>query len=225
MQFDAILFDCDGVLVDSEPLTHGVLVQMLGEAGWHLTLEQCMARFLGKAVRDERAAIEAHTGRPLTEAWMAAFYARRNQALHQHLQPIAGAALAVATLHQRLHGQIACVSGADRAKVELQLAKVDLLGFFDGRIFSGQEMPRTKPAPDVYLAAAAALGVAPARCAVVEDSVTGARAGLDAGAVVFGYAPGGPGHSSAEALRTLGVAQVFTDMAELPALLGAGRRL
>ena len=217
--FDAILFDCDGVLVDSEPLTHGVLVDMLGEAGWHLTMEQCMARFLGKAVRDERVAIEAHTGQPLTEAWMAAFYERRNQALAAHLQPIAGAAAAVAALHQRLDGRIACASGADRAKVNLQLRKVGMLDFFAGRIFSGQEMPRTKPAPDVYLAAAAALGVAPQRCVVVEDSVTGARAGLDAGAVVWGYGPGGPGHSSAEALRALGAVRVFGDMAQLPQLL------
>ena len=221
MNLDAILFDCDGVLVDSEPLTHGVLVEMLGEAGWSLSLEQCMARFLGKAVRDERAAIEAHTGQPLTEAWMAEFYERRNRALAAHLQPIGGAAAAVAALHQRLDGRIACVSGADRAKVELQLNKVGLMAFFDGRIFSGQEMARTKPAPDVYLAAAAALGVDPRRCAVVDDSVTGARAGLDAGAVVWGYAPGGPGHSSAQALRALGAVQVFGDMAQLPQLLGA----
>ena len=221
MNFDAILFDCDGVLVDSEPLTHGVLIELFGEAGWHLTLEQCMARFVGKAVRDERVAIEAHTGQPLTEAWMAEFYARRNRALSAHLQPIAGAASAVAALHQRLDGRIACASGADRAKVELQLRKVGMLEFFDGRIFSGQEMPRTKPAPDVYLAAAAVLGVEPRRCVVVEDTVTGARAGLDAGAVVWGYAPGGPGHSSAEALRALGAVRVFSDMAQLPQLLGA----
>lgn len=221
MDFDAILFDCDGVLVDSEPLTHGVLVDMLGEAGWSLTLEQCMARFLGKAVRDERAAIEAHTGQPLTEAWMAVFYARRNQALAAHLQPIGGAVSAVAALHQQLDGRIACASGADRAKVELQLRKVGMMEFFEGNIFSGQEMARTKPAPDVYLAAAKALGVDPRRCVVVEDSVAGARAGLDAGAVVWGYAPGGPGHSSAQALRALGVVQVFSDMAQLPELLCA----
>ena len=221
MKFEAVLFDCDGVLVDSEPLTHGVLHAMLGEAGWALTLQECMERFVGKAVRDERAAIEKHTGQPLTEAWMAVFYARRNQALEQHLQIIDGAHQAVSALHAQLDGRIACASGADRAKVELQLAKVDLLAFFDGRIFSGQEMPRTKPAPDVYLAAAAALGVAPQRCAVIEDTVTGARAGIDAGATVFGYAPGGPGHSSAEALRAAGVVQVFSDMAELPRLLAA----
>ncbi|WP_027995488.1 HAD family hydrolase [Simplicispira psychrophila] len=219
MKFDAVLFDCDGVLVDSELLTQGVLHAMLGEAGWVMSMQDCLARFLGKAVRDERAAIEFHTGRPLTEDWMAVFYARRNQALQQHLQIIDGAHTAVSTLHVQLDGRIACASGADRAKVTLQLAKVGLLPFFDGRIFSGQELARTKPAPDVYLAAAAALGITPQRCAVVEDSVTGVRAGLDAGAIVFGYAPGGPGHSSAEALRAAGVVQVFSDMAELPALL------
>lgn len=219
MKFDAVLFDCDGVLVDSELLTLGALHALLGEAGWAMTMEDCCARFLGKAVRSERAAIELHTGQPLTEDWMVVFYERRNQALQQHLQIIDGAHLAVSALHAQLQGRIACASGADRAKVELQLAKVGLMPFFDGRIFSGQELKRTKPAPDVYLAAAAALGVAPQRCAVVEDSVTGVRAGLDAGASVFGYAPGGLGHSSADALRAAGVVQVFSDMAQLPALL------
>ena len=219
MKFDAILFDCDGVLVDSELLTHGVLHAMLGEAGWTMSMEACLARFLGKAVRSERAAIEHHTGQPLTDEWMAAFYARRNQALEQHLQIIDGAQFAVSTLHAQAGGRIACASGADRAKVELQLHKVGLMEFFDGRVFSGQEVARTKPAPDVYLAAAAALGIAPERCAVVEDSVTGVRSGLDAGATVFGYAPGGAGHSSARDLLAAGVAQVFSDMAELPALL------
>lgn len=219
MKFDAILFDCDGVLVDSELLTHGVLHTMLDEAGWTMTMDECLARFLGKAVRSERAAIEHHTGQPLTDEWMAAFYERRNQALQQHLQIIDGAQFAVSTLHTQAGGRIACASGADRAKVELQLRKVGLLEFFDGRVFSGQEVARTKPAPDVYLAAAAALGTAPERCAVVEDSVTGVRSGLDAGATVFGYAPGGAGHSSAEALLAAGVVQVFADMAQLPALL------
>ena len=221
MKFDAVLFDCDGVLVDSELLTLGALHTMLGEAGWVMTLEACLARFLGKAVRSERAAIEHHTGQPLTDAWMAAFYARRDQALRQHLQIIDGAHTAVSTLHAQLDGRIACAAGADRATVELQLTKVGLVPFFDGRIFSGHELPRTKPAPDVYLAAAAALGIAPERCAVVEDSVTGVRSGIDAGATVFGYAPGGPGHSSAEDLLAAGVVQVFGDMAALPALLAA----
>jgi HAD superfamily hydrolase (TIGR01509 family) len=84
-------------------------------------------------------------------------------------------------------GRLACASGADRAKVELQLTKVGLDHLFAGKIFSGMETPRSKPAPDVYLAAAAALGVDPARAAVVEDTATGVRAGVAAGATVFGY--------------------------------------
>ena len=84
-RFDAVLFDCDGVLVDSEPITNGVLRDMLEEAGWPLTPAECMHIFLGKAVKDERARIEAHTGRPLTEAWLAAFRARRDQPFFLYL--------------------------------------------------------------------------------------------------------------------------------------------
>ena len=105
---------------------------------------------------------------------------------------------------RRLGGRIACASGADRHKVELQLDKIGLLDCFAGRIFSGHETPRSKPAPDVYLAAASALGVNPARCAVVEDTVTGAMAGVAAGATVFGYSPTDLGHSGPDALRAVG---------------------
>lgn len=217
--FDAVLFDCDGVLVDSEPLTNGVLRDMLDEMGWRMTPEECMRQFVGKAVRDERAAIEHHTGRPLTEDWMAAFYARRNVALEQHLVAIAGAVDAVAAVHARLQGRIACASGADRFKVEMQLAKVGLMPYFEGRVFSGHEMPRSKPAPDVYLAAAVALGIDPARCLVVEDTVTGVTAGVAAGAKVVGYSPSPIGHGSPEALRAAGAHHVMSDMGELPGLL------
>ena len=221
LDFDAVLFDCDGVLVDSEPITHRVLRDLLAETGWEMTHEECMGIFLGKAVRSETARIEAHTGRPLTDAWMADFYARRNVALAAELQAIAGAAEAVAAVHERLQGRIACASGADRQKVELQLAKTGLAPLFAGRVFSGHEMPRTKPAPDVYLAAAAALGVPPARCLVVEDSATGVTAGVAAGATVVGYSPGGPGHDVAEALRAAGARKIITHMGELPGLLNA----
>lgn len=219
MRFEAILFDCDGVLVDSEPITHRVLVQMLGELGWSLTPEECMRIFIGKAVKDEAALIEQRTGRPLTQEWLQAFWARRNAALERELVVIAGAETAVPALHAATGGRIACASGADRAKVELQLRKVGLYAYFEGCIFSGHEMPRSKPAPDVYLAAAAALGADPRRCAVVEDTVTGVTAGAAAGATVFGYSPGGPGHGQAEQLRAAGAVHVFSDMASLPALL------
>jgi HAD superfamily hydrolase (TIGR01509 family) len=219
MKFEAVLFDCDGVLVDSEPITNAVLRDMLEELGWKLTREECMRIFIGKAVKEERGLIEAHTGQPLTEAWMVRFRERRNEKLMQEVQAIAGAVQTVAALHERFEGRIACASGADRFKVELQLEKCGLLPYFEGRVFSGHELPRSKPAPDVYLAAAAALNVSPQRCAVVEDTVTGVTAGIAAGATVFGYSPPEVGHSTPEALREAGAIEIFTDMARLPDVL------
>lgn len=219
MKFEAILFDCDGVLVDSEPITNGVLRDMLEESGWSLTAAECMALFIGKAVRDERARIEAHTGQPLTEDWMVRFRERRNHGLVHGLKPIRGAVEAVAKLHALYQGRIACASGADRFKVELQLHKCGLMPYFEGFIFSGHELPRSKPAPDVYLAAAAALGVDPQRCAVVEDTVTGVMAGVAAGATVFGYSPAEAGHDAPAALRGAGAHAIFIHLSDLPGLI------
>jgi HAD superfamily hydrolase (TIGR01509 family) len=215
MRFEAVLFDCDGVLVDSEPIVNRVLRDMLAERGWALSEEECMRIFVGKMVRDERARIESHTGLPLTEDWLAAFRTRRNAALERELRIVANAQAAVHAVHERLDARIACASGADRHKVELQLRKVGLHAYFEGRIFSGHEMPRSKPHPDVYLAAAAALSAPPRRCAVVEDTLTGVTAGLAAGATVYAYVP----HGDPEPFHRAGVAAVFDDMARLPALL------
>ena len=220
MRFDAVLFDCDGVLVDSEGITNGVLRDMLQERGWNLSAQECMRIFLGKAVKDERALIEQHTGQPLTEEWFVRFRERRNEGLLAGVQPIRNAVPAVEAISERVQGRIACCSGADRFKVEMQLARCGLLPFFDGRIFSGHEMPRSKPAPDVYLAAMEQLGALSQRCAVVEDTVTGVTAGIAAGATVFGYGPPEAGHDVPAALRAAGASVIFTDMAQLPALLG-----
>lgn len=225
--FDAVLFDCDGVLVDSEPITAGVLAQMLGELGWRLSVDETMRLFTGKAVKDETAVIEARTSRPVTDDWLQQFWRRRNEALEARLEAVPGATSAVRDLHARLGGRIACASGADRRKVELQLTKVGLADCFEGRIFSGHELPRSKPYPDVYLAAASALGVDPARCAVIEDSVTGATAGVAAGATVFGYSPPGSAglaHAEPAALLATGAVRVFGEMAALPGILGSYAR-
>jgi HAD superfamily hydrolase (TIGR01509 family) len=219
-RFDAVLFDCDGVLVDSEAITNGVLREMLAEAGWQLSAAECMRLFIGKTLREEAPLIERHTGRPVTEDWLASFRHRRDEQLRVRVLPIPGAVEAVARIHARYGGRIACASGADRKKVEMQLERCGLASFFAGRVFSGHEMPRSKPAPDVYLAAAAALGVDPRRCAVVEDTVPGTQAGVAAGATVFGYSPPEAGHDAPGALRAAGAATVFTAMQELPALLG-----
>jgi HAD superfamily hydrolase (TIGR01509 family) len=222
-RFDAVLFDCDGVLVDSEPITNGVLRDMLEELGWVLSADECMRLFVGKAVKDEAALIEARTGRPVTDDWLAAFRHRRNEGLERELRAIRNVHAAVAHVHETVSGRIACCSGADRFKVELQLAKCGLMPFFEGRIFSGHEMPRSKPAPDVYLAAMALLAARPGACAVVEDTVTGVTAGVAAGATVFGYSPPEAGHDAPAALRAAGAAHIFTDMADLPGLLRAFR--
>ena len=219
LNFDAVLFDCDGVLVDSEPITNGVLRDMLEELGWTLSQAECMRIFVGKAVKDEMAVIEARTGKPLSEEWLAQFRERRNQGLVERVQAIAGAVDSAAALHMAFGGRIAVCSGADRFKVELQLKKCGLMPFFDGRVFSGHETPRSKPFPDVYLAAAAALQVDPARCVVVEDTITGVRAGIAAGATVIGYSPPEAGHDAPGALRAAGASVIIADLAQLPGLL------
>jgi HAD superfamily hydrolase (TIGR01509 family) len=216
VKFDAVLFDCDGVLVDSEGITNGVLRDMLEERGWVMTLQQCMHLFVGNTVTDKRSEIEARTGQPLTQDWLLEFRDRRNAALVADIQPIAHIHQAVQAIHLASAGRIACASGADRFKIEMMLQQVGLAQYFAGNIFSGHEMPRSKPHPDVYLAAAAHLGVHPSRCAVVEDTATGVRAGVAAGATVFGYAPLGDG----QPLLDLGAHRVFSDMADLYSVLG-----
>lgn len=215
MKFEAVLFDCDGVLVDSEPITISVLRMVLEELGWKQTQEECMRHFVGKSMKDELSLIAAHTGHVIDAAWFSAFQLRRNAALMAELLPIPNIHDAVRRIHARHDARIACASGADRIKVELQLRKVGLMDYFEGRVFSGYETPRSKPYPDVYLAAADALQADPKRCAVVEDTVTGVTAGVAAGAVVFAYLP----HGDPVALRDAGASEIFSDMADLPQLM------
>jgi HAD superfamily hydrolase (TIGR01509 family) len=219
MKFEAVLFDCDGVLVDSEPLTNGVLRDMLHERGWRLTMAECMDIFVGKTVKDEADRIAQETGTPVTEAWLTEFRERRNQALARDLTLIPGIESALQQIHAHYAGHMACASGADRFKVELMLTKLGLIDFFGGQIFSGYEMPRSKPFPDVYLAAAQALAVDPARCVVIEDTVTGVTAGAAAGATVFAYLPATSSHVSQADLRQAGASHIFNSMADLPSLL------
>ena len=215
MTFEAVLFDCDGVLVDSEAITCGALRDMLDENGWRLSLAECMTHFVGHAVRSRAELIQAHTGRPLTDAFMDEFYRRRNVRLENDITAIDGIHDAVRHLHERCEGRIAVASGADRYKVEMMLHKVGLHHFFEDRIFSGHEMPRSKPHPDVYLAAAAHLQADPARCLVVEDTTVGIKAGVAAGATVWAYAPP---PAPTDVLTQAGAAHVFAHMTQLPTL-------
>ncbi|GIZ51802.1 HAD family hydrolase [Noviherbaspirillum aridicola] len=212
-KFDMVAFDCDGVLVDSEPVTCGVLAAMLCELGWQITLEETIHTFVGRLVRDEIPLIEQRTGRPAPADFYQQFVARRDAALREAIEPVRHVADAIARLDAA--GMRFCVaSGADRAKMQLTLGKTGLLPWFDGKMFSGLEVPRSKPAPDVYLEAARVMGVAPARCLVIEDTPTGIRAGRDAGMTVYGYAE----RMDAQLLLEAGAERVFDDMAQLPAL-------
>lgn len=222
MKIEAVLFDCDGVLVDSEPITNSVLRDMLADIGWQMTPQDCFALFVGHAIIDQAPLIEKHTGKPVTEEWLEQFRARRDEALTTRLQAVPNVHTAVKALHVATGGSIAVASGADHGKVILQLTKVGLLPYFDGRTFSGMEQPRNKPHPDVYLAAAKALGVPIERCAVIEDTPNGARAGVASGATVWGYVPEGEFHVAGAALRSVGVGRWFKDMADLPGLLNLG---
>ena len=212
--FDAVLFDCDGVLVDSEFITCGALRDCLADIGWEMSLAACMAQFVGHTVRSQQALIEAQTGQPFREEWLEGFLRLRNERLAQSLEAVPGILGAVTHLHQALAGQIAVASGADRFKIEMMLGKVGLRPFFEGRMFSGQETPRNKPHPDVYLAAAAHLGVPIERCLVIEDTPVCAQAGVAAGATVWVYAV----HGQAASLQAAGVQRVFDDMQALSAI-------
>lgn len=218
-RFDCVIFDCDGVLVDSEPIVHRVLNQMLNELGIEISLEESKRWFLGRAVRDELGNIERRLGRPLPDNWLSTWLARRNQVLEAEVVAVPHVREAIESI--RASGLPVCVaSGADRIKVKLQLTRTGLVGLFqpDGRehIFSSTEVERSKPAPDVYLLAARTMEVEPSRCVVVEDSPTGVTAGVAAGMTVLGYAA----LNDARELREAGASAIFTDMRQLPELIG-----
>ncbi|AGW88518.1 HAD family phosphatase [Cupriavidus sp. DF5525] len=218
-RFDCVIFDCDGVLVDSEPIVNRVLNQMLNELGIEISLEDSTRLFLGRAVREELEMIERMRGAPLPENWLSTWLARRNAVLEAEVAAVAHVRDAIGKIAAT--GMPVCVaSGADRIKVKLQLTKTGLVELFqqDERehIFSATEVARSKPAPDVYLLAARTMGVAPGRCAVVEDSPTGVTAGVAAGMTVLGYAE----RNDAALLRGAGAHTIFTDMRDLPELVG-----
>ncbi len=219
LPFSAVLFDCDGVLVDSEPITNGVFRRMLAELGWNIGEQESMDRFVGKSFLDEWRVIHEHTGHRIDQEWIEGFRDRRDVALRAHLVAVPGAVHAVSTVAARMGDRIACASGADRRKVDMQLRIAGLDTLFGDRVFSGMEMPLSKPAPDVYLAAAAALGVDPTTTAVVEDSVAGVQAGVAAGATVFAFAPPERTYSPAEHLLAAGAHHLVTSMSDLPGLL------
>ena len=217
VSYSAVIFDCDGVLVDSEAISNRVLAGLLTEHGLPMTPARSVETFMGRSWKTVLGWAEEQ-GSSLPEGFRRRYLDAMFAVFEAELQPVPGvvAALDAITLPN-------CV--ASSASIEKMRVTLGLTGLWDrftqptssagtreGRIFSATEVAHGKPAPDLFLHAASSMGWEPADCAVVEDSPAGVQAGLAAGMTVFGYA----GTTPAEQLDG---ARVFTDMAELPALL------
>jgi len=217
----AVLFDCDGVLVDSEPLTNALLARDLTAHGLPMTPEGCLDLFVGGTIRGVMGRAR-ELGADLPPDWVEGFYARMYARLALGCPLIPGAdaatgALAAAGL------ALAIGSNGPARKMEVTLGQhPHLRALFGAHVYSAPELGRAKPDPLVWLHAAAALGVAPADCVVIEDSASGARAARAAGMRCLGYVPpGGASEAGALRLRDAG-AEVFDAMEGLPRLLGLG---
>lgn len=211
--FDMVIFDCDGVLVDSEPITNRLIQRSFAEHGLDLSLNEVMGSFVGGTMQGvfEKA---RGMGARLPEDWVDQIYEAMFDALDKEVEPIPGAADILDAL-SAADIPYAVGSNGPHRKMKITLARTGLAGRLAGRVYSREDVPHPKPAPDVYLRAASDAGIAPERCAVIEDSLSGARAGKAAGMTVFGFAAETP----ADRLLTVCDA-AFDDMALLPNLLG-----
>lgn len=210
MPWDLIIFDCDGVLVDSELLSNRVLVQMLAEIGMLMSLEDTIATFMGHSMSTCVSIIEERTGRPIPTAFVADFRERTFDVFRRELRPVSG----IEAVLDAIDRPFCVASSGPPEKIQLTLSTTGLLPRFAGRIFSAVEVTRGKPHPDLFLHAADKMGAAPAACVVVEDTVRGVQAAVAAGMRVFAYAD----LTDADELTTAG-AHVFRSMRELPRLL------
>lgn len=185
----AVIFDCDGVLVDSEYLASRVEAEIIRGLGLALTPGEAHDLFLGKSVDAVFELIAARAGKPPTAAFVYEWAFATAHAFRHELQPVGGVRAVLEALRARGH-LLAVASQSPLSRVFFSLEVAGLAELFDGHVYVSSMVARPKPAPDVYLLAAARLGVQPADCLVVEDSPAGARAALDAGMQAIGYAPG-----------------------------------
>lgn len=214
--FDLVIFDCDGVLIDSELLACRVDAEVLTEGGFPITAEEIARRFVGRSAIQMFAEIEAGFGRPLPVSLRAELKARLNAALAEEVEAMPG----IRDLLDRLSAPACVASSSDPARLEVSLGRAGLYDRFHPHIYSAVQVERGKPAPDLFLHAAERLGAAPAACVVIEDSPPGIVAGIAAGMTVIGFAGGGHcGPDHAATLRAAGAGRVVSSMADLQGLL------
>ena len=212
-----VIFDCDGVLIDSEALCNRVCAVRLTETGWPMDAAECERRFLGMGFDDMRVVIEAHLGRPLDPAWVRDLVDEVATVLAREVEPVPGALEALEGVDALgLPWRVA--SNSSHTEMTAKFGRAGWLDRVAGRTHSAVDAialgGRGKPAPDVFLAAAAAEGVDPAHCLVIEDSLPGVTAARAARMDCLGLAP----HGDAIGLRAAG-AVPFRSMHDLPALL------
>ncbi|GAA2505121.1 HAD family hydrolase [Streptomyces longisporus] len=213
MRYDLVIFDNDGVLVDSEPISNRLLAACLTELGHQTSYEDSLRDYMGSAMHRIHDLIEERTGQRLPEDFDDVFHARVFEAFERELEPVAGAVGLVEKL--AADGVPYCVaSSGSHERIRVGHRKTGLDRWFDdGRVFSSQDVGRGKPAPDLFLYAAERMGVAPERCVVVEDSPLGVQAAVAAGMDVYGFTAMTP------AERLVGATQLFSDLGELSDLL------
>ena len=210
-RFDLVIFDCDGVLVDSERLVIRTEAEILTSLGWPLTEADVVERFVGRSAASMHQEIERQLGRSID--WNAEFESQYRLAFERELAPVPGVVDAL----DRIPIPNCVASSGSHDRIRLTLGLTGLFARFEGRIFSVDDVAEGKPAPDIFLHAAEQMGTPPHRCAVVEDSISGVVAGLAAGMAVFAFAGGVTGSTQ----LSIGSAVVFEDMRDLPVVLSA----
>ncbi|WP_374384108.1 HAD family hydrolase [Dongia sp.] len=215
--FDLIIFDCDGVLIDSEVLACEAVRQQLSRHGIDLAHADIMARFLGRSFAEVQRYYEAHWSQPLPASFVAALRDEMRLAFTEHL----AAMPYVSTLLQHLDIPFCLASSSDPERVEFSLRLAGLYPYFKGRIFTASEVAAAKPAPDLFLLAAKRMGCDPGRCLVIEDSVSGIEAAKAAGMSVWGFVGGShhAGEASVVRLEWAGAARIFAHMSDIEAAL------
>ncbi|MEV2197964.1 HAD family hydrolase [Streptomyces phaeochromogenes] len=213
MRYELVIFDNDGVLVDSEPISNTLLAAYLTELGHPTSYEESLRDYMGAAMHRVHDIVEERTGERLPADFDDVFHARVFAAFERELEPVAGAVEVLEKL--AADGVPYCVaSSGSHERIRVGHRKTGLDRWFDdGRIFSSQDVGRGKPAPDLFLHAAERLGVPPEKCLVVEDSPLGVRAAVSAGMDVYGFTAMTP------AERLAGADRLFGDMGELIGLL------
>jgi HAD superfamily hydrolase (TIGR01509 family) len=205
-----VIFDCDGVLVDSEPVANRILGQMLREVGLELTQEQIFQNFVGYSLPHCLRIIERMLGRPAPANFLRDLQARTFAAFKTELRAMPGIEFALDAL-DAVRVPYCVASSGDHEKMNTTLGITGLLPRFAGRIFSVTQVAHGKPAPDIYLFAARQMRIEPPGCIVVEDTPPGVQAGIAAGMTVLGFCAFTP----AEKLRAVGAHRTFDDMHRL----------